>query len=196
MFQSVWFGFPVWHVQKKTDERGSLTAVLLKLWWVHVSFSLFVCLNNPHKQETYKLPTAGINSTLVLWQFRCWVIPDQTYWEPKTRLKLCVLVSWTFFHICIWHVVVFLKNVSPEMLPGKLVSAIFSEIQHINNRDQLAICALINGVPQEGCVPLVLNTAGSSLPVPLALWLSFYCWTRRWDQDVERLRAFFSPPLH
>lgn len=30
------------------------------------------------------------------------------------------MVSWTFFHICIWHVVVFLKNGSPEMLPGKM----------------------------------------------------------------------------
>lgn len=113
--------------------------------------------------------------------------PRSNLLRTKNKVK-----NMCFGVLNIWHIVVFLKNVSPEMLPGKLVSAIFSEIQRINNRDQLAICALINGVPQEGCVPLVLNTAGSSLP--LALWLSFYCWTRRWDQDVERLRAFF-PPL-
>lgn len=114
--------------------------------------------------------------------------PTLNLLRTKKRLKLCVMMS---FHTWIWHVVVFLKNGSPEMLPGKLVSA----IRRINNRDQLAICALINGVPQEGCVPLVLNTAGSSLPLPLTLWLSACCRTRRWDQDVERLKAFF-PPLH
>lgn len=52
---------------------------------------------------------------------------------------------------------------------GNLALAVCSDIQCINKENQHAMGAPIDGVPQKGCVQTVPATAGSSLPLPLAL---------------------------
>lgn len=56
-----------------------------------------------------------------------------------------------------------------KRVTGNLAWAVCSDIQCINKEDQHAMAGPIDGVPQKGCVPTVPATAGSSLPLPLAL---------------------------